>query len=89
MGIIGLENYIDSLYKSAQGSSVFINEPLEKIKFVIDSNQLAYVFSKKLTATNQHGGNYDQIYLKTKELFIAMKPYVEIMIFVGFDIFFI
>jgi len=80
MGIRGLESFIDSLDKS----SCMIKNRLDQIKFVIDGNQLANIICSELdTYNNKHGGNYDNLYEKTNEILVALKPYIAIIIFDG------
>ena len=86
MGIKGLETFIDSLYKnkrSASHSQFINNVSLSNIKLVIDANQLPYVICNELYRSNQHGGNYDEIYSKTKEILVALKPFIAKIIFDG------
>jgi hypothetical protein len=80
MGIRGLESFIDSLDKS----NCMVKKRLDQIKFVIDGNQLAHIICSELdTCNNKHGGNYDNLYEKTNEILVALKPYIAIIIFDG------
>jgi hypothetical protein len=79
MGIRGLESFIYSLYKS----NCMVKKRLDQIKFVIDGNQLAHIICRELDTNNKHGGNYDNLYEKTNEILVALKPYIAIIIFDG------
>ena len=60
MGIGGLETFVDSLYKESKLSGPFREISLEKIRLVIDGNQLPHVICKEFYTTNEYSGNYDQ-----------------------------
>jgi hypothetical protein len=79
MGIRGLESFIYSLYKSGR----LLKKRLDQIKFVIDGNAIPHIICRELDTNNKHGGNYDGLYAKAKEILRALKPYIELIIFDG------
>ena len=78
MGIVGLEKFIDILFKNKMK-----NEPLNEIKFVVDGNQLPYLICRDIYGNNEFSGNYDIIYNHFKSILTALKPYIVIIIFDG------
>lgn len=48
MGIVGLEKFIDILFKNKMK-----NEPLNEIKFAVDGNQLPYLICRDIYGNNE------------------------------------
>jgi hypothetical protein len=84
MGIKGLESFLTNTYNQSKdrSNSPFVTTELKNLKLIVDGNQLPYHISEILN-TNQHGGNYDQLYHKIRVVFQILKPFIEVVIFDG------
>lgn len=88
MGIKGLDSFIDKSHRQAQhylsSPQLMTDLPLNEIKFVVDGNQLPHQICHEMNCVNNfYGGNYDQVYSKTKEILLALKPFIATIIFEG------
>ncbi|CAF1068673.1 unnamed protein product [Brachionus calyciflorus] len=82
MGFIGLEKIVDSLKKSSKFTNLFVKVPLSDLKFVIDGNQLVYIFLNWYQ-DGAYGGNYDKLYENYVNFLLNLQPYIHIVIFNG------
>ncbi|RNA19003.1 hypothetical protein BpHYR1_044920 [Brachionus plicatilis] len=82
MGFVGLEKIVDSLKKSSKFNNIFVNVPLAELKFVVDGNQLMFIFLSGYQY-GIYGGNYDKLFDNFVIFLNKMQPYIQIVIFNG------
>lgn len=82
MGFVGLEKIIDSLKESNKYNKIFVNVPLQELKFVVDSNQLVFTFLSWYQ-DGIYGGNYDSLFENFVDFLNKMQPFIQIVIFSG------
>lgn len=79
---MGLERFIDCFYGKRSQNQVFKNVPLKDLRFVIDGNQISYIFMDWYK-NGAYAGDYDEIYEYSRNFFTKFRPYIEIVIFNG------